>query len=379
MIESPLDIIACKRDGGALTQEQIQRFIAGVLSGDFRDYQASALLMAIVLNGMSHQETVWLTDAMMRSGRVEAVPASGRPRVDKHSTGGVGDKVSLVLAPLSAAVGLTVPMMSGRGLGHTGGTLDKLESIPGFSVDLSPEAYSKQLERLHVAMIGQSDDIVPADRILYALRDVTATVESIPLICASILSKKHAEGIDSLVLDVKCGAGAFMQTEQDARLLAESLVRISCDLGKPTTALLTRMEQPLGYAVGNALEVEEVLNCLEGQGPEDLMQVTTELAIEMMRLGDLITDTDDARERLEKAIQSGRARALFQDMVCAQGGDGTLVERREVLPQAKQCYPLAYAGTEPAYVSDLNAKKSVKQQGSSAQDDSTWINQSTIA
>lgn len=262
---TPQEIIARKRDGLALTPSEIESFVEGVVSGEFQDYQSSALLMAIWLKGMSPEETAHLTDAMMRSGRVVELPEITRPKVDKHSTGGVGDKVSLILAPLAAACGLCVPMMSGRGLGHTGGTLDKLESIPGFSTQLSDADYRAQLGRIHQAMIGQSADMVPADRKLYALRDVTATVESIPLICASILSKKLAEGIDSLVLDVKCGLGAFMKTESDARALAEALVGISSTMGKPTSALLTRMDEPLGCMIGNSLEVIESIDCLKGR------------------------------------------------------------------------------------------------------------------
>ena len=223
----PQEIIAHKRDGLPLSRAEVEQFVSGVVSGDFKDYQSSALLMAILLKGMTPEETGWLTEAMMRSGRIIELPEITRPKVDKHSTGGVGDKISLILVPLVAACGLCVPMMSGRGLGHTGGTLDKLEAIPGFRTDLTDAEYRAQLASLHQAMIGQSADIVPADRKLYALRDVTGTVESIPLICSSILSKKMAEGIDSLVLDVKCGLGAFMKTEVEARQLAESLVAVS--------------------------------------------------------------------------------------------------------------------------------------------------------
>lgn len=357
MMDRPVDIIACKRDGRALTRAQIEQFVRGVVDGSFRDYQASALLMAIVLNGMSHEETVWLTEAMLRSGRLEHFPDCVRPKVDKHSTGGVGDKISLVLAPLAATVGLTVPMMSGRGLGHTGGTLDKLEAIPGFSVTLMPEVYRMQLEQVHAALIGQSADMVPADRILYGLRDVTATVESIPLICASILSKKLAEGIDALVLDVKCGVGAFMQSELDARRLAEALVCIGRDLGKPTTAILTRMDQPLGYAVGNALEVAEVLDCLRGRGPEDVMRVSFELTAEMMRLGGLVESRDDALPQLEQAIQSGAALGVFSEVIGAQGGDVRIVEDPRRLPQTGERELLYYTGTESAYVVELDARK----------------------
>ncbi len=356
-MELPQEIIAVKRDGGVLTRAQIQQFVDGVVSGAFRDYQASALLMAIVLNGMNPDEAADLTEAMMRSGRMVTLDEIERPKVDKHSTGGVGDKVSLVLAPLMAAAGLCVPMMSGRGLGHTGGTLDKLESIPGFSVSLEDAAYRAQLRRIHQAMIGQSLEIVPADRILYALRDVTGTVESIPLICASILSKKLAEGIDALVLDVKCGAGAFMQTETDARELAEALVGISTAMGKPTSALLTRMDQPLGRAVGNALEVIESIDCLKGQGPADLMRVVYELGAEMLRLGGICSDRNSALERMKGCIGDGAALQAFRDLVEAQGGDVAIIEDYGKLPTAAMQYDFCYAGAAPAYIAFLDAKR----------------------
>ncbi len=352
---NPIDIIAAKRDGRRLTSEQIQHFVDGVVSGKFRDYQASALLMAIVLNGMELDETIALTESMMRSGRIVDLPEVSRPKVDKHSTGGVGDKVSLILAPLAASLGLCVPMMSGRGLGHTGGTLDKLESIPGFSVDLEDATYRQQLSRIHQAMIGQSEDMVPADRILYALRDVTSTVESIPLICASILSKKLAEGIDALVLDVKCGSGAFMKTEREARELAESLVRISTGLGKPTTALITRMEQPLGCAIGNSLEVAEVIDCLKGEGPTDLIEVTNALVAEMLQLGGLCASTDEAMPLISNSIESGRALAAFKELVRAQGGDVTSIETPSKLPQAKLQAEIRHKGPS-AYMQSIDAR-----------------------
>jgi pyrimidine-nucleoside phosphorylase len=352
----PQDIIAIKRDGGCLSRDQIEQFVSGVVSGAFRDYQTSALLMAIVLKGMSHEETTWLTQAMMRSGRIVELPQIERPKVDKHSTGGVGDKVSLILASLSASVGVCVPMISGRGLGHTGGTLDKLEAIPGFQVDLSASRYSAQLASVHHAIVSQSDDMVPADRQLYTLRDVTATVESVPLICASILSKKFAEGIDALVLDVKCGRGAFMKTEAEARELAESLVRISADVGKPTSVVLTRMDQPLGNAVGNALEVIEAIECLKGQGPRDVMTVTFELAAEMLRLGGLCEDPVAARLRLQTAIQSGAALCAFRELVVAQGGDPNVVDDTRCLPTAKYIFDLRYTGVERVYIADIDAR-----------------------
>ncbi|MEM8866905.1 MAG: thymidine phosphorylase [Verrucomicrobiota bacterium] len=351
----PQEIIAQKRDGDELSAEAIQFFVDGLVDGSFEDYQASALLMAIFLNGMSPVETAKLTEAMMRSGRTVELPEIQRPKVDKHSTGGVGDKVSLILAPLAAACGLCVPMMSGRGLGHTGGTLDKLESIPGFSVMLSDVAYRAQLASIHQAMIGQSRDIVPADRILYALRDVTGTVESIPLICASILSKKMAEGIDALVLDVKCGRGAFMKTEAEGRELASHLIRISEAMGKRTSAIITRMDEPLGYAVGNSLEVIESIVCLKGEGPEDLMKVTFELCAEMLRLGGLVESASEGRAMIEEAIRSGRALAAFKELILAQGGDAGVIEDARLLPQAEIMHPVAYEASEAAYLVDLDA------------------------
>lgn len=351
----PQEIIAQKRDGLSLSRLEIEQFVSGVVSGEFTDYQSAALLMAVVLNGMSTEETAWLTDAMMRSGKVVELSEISRPKVDKHSTGGVGDKVSLILAPLAAACGLCVPMMSGRGLGHTGGTLDKLDAIPGFSVDLDEAAYRKQLLDIHLAMIGQSADIVPADRKLYALRDVTATVESIPLICASILSKKLAEGIDALVLDIKCGSGAFMKAEPDARELAKALVNISRGVGKPTSALITRMEQPLGCAVGNSLEVIEAIECLQGHGPADLMEVTYALTGEMLVLGGIFESSIAAQETMEKVIADGSALNAFRDLVNAQGGDALVIEENERLPQATKQLELTYEGEGGAYLSKLDA------------------------
>jgi len=305
---------------------------------------------------MTPEETAWLTEAMMRSGRIVELPEIRRPKVDKHSTGGVGDKVSLILAPLAAACGLCVPMMSGRGLGHTGGTLDKLESIPGFRTDLEDAAYRSQLASIHQAMIGQSADMVPADRILYALRDVTGTVESIPLICASILSKKLAEGIDALVLDVKCGRGAFMQNEADGRALAEALVAISASMGKPTTALLTRMDEPLGRRIGNSLEVVEVLECLRGEGPSDLMEVTYALCVEMLLLGGIHGSESDALVALKQAIDSGAALKHFRELIEAQGGDPTVCTEVERLPRASKTKDFALGNEEALYVSRLDAR-----------------------
>ncbi len=352
----PQEIISHKRDGLALSQAEVEQFVSGVVSGDFKDYQSSALLMAILLNGMTYDETCCLTEAMMRSGRIVELPEITRPKVDKHSTGGVGDKVSLILAPLVAACGLCVPMMSGRSLGHTGGTLDKLEAIPGFRTNLTDAEYRAQLASLHQAMIGQSADIVPADRKLYALRDVTGTVESIPLICSSILSKKMAEGIDSLVLDVKCGIGAFMKTEAEARQLAESLVAISARMGKPTSAILTRMDEPLGHMIGNSLEVIESIDCLRGKGPSDLMEVTYALSAEMLILGGIESTQEGAMTALKGAIDSGKALEGFRALVEAQGGDGTVVDNYKCLPRTEKTKDIVLNNDSQMYVEGLDAR-----------------------
>ena len=352
----PQEIIAHKRDGLALSRAEVEQFVSGVVSGDFKDYQSSALLMAILLKGMTPEETGWLTEAMMRSGRIVELPEITRPKVDKHSTGGVGDKISLILVPLVAACGLCVPMMSGRGLGHTGGTLDKLESIPGFRTDLTDAEYRAQLASLHQAMIGQSADIVPADRKLYSLRDVTGTVESIPLICSSILSKKMAEGIDSLVLDVKCGLGAFMKTEVEARQLAESLVAISTNMGKPTSAILTRMDEPLGHMIGNSLEVIESIDCLKGNGPADLMEVTYALCSEMLILGGIQSTQEGAMIALKSAIDSGAALEGFRSLIEAQGGDGTVVDNYICLPRAENTKDIVLNNDSTMYVESLDAR-----------------------
>ena len=331
-----VDIIIKKRDGAALTREEISFFVAGVTEGTWPDYQASSLLMAIVLRGMTPQETAWLTDAMVKSG--VRVDLSGIPgiKVDKHSTGGVGDKTSLILAPVAAACGLPVPMMSGRGLGHTGGTLDKLESIPGFSVRLSLDEMLKALAKTGCAMIGQTDQIAPADRKLYALRDVTGTIESIPLISASIMSKKIAEGIDALVLDVKTGSGAFMKTEADSRRLAESLVAIGKASGVKTQAIITDMDAPLGRAVGNSVEVIECIESMRGQGPADLMEVTMALTVPLLVLGRVAKTPAEARKLAQKAIDSGEALERFRRIIEVQGGDPHVVDDVSRLPQVKQ-------------------------------------------
>ncbi len=353
----PQDIIIKKRDGGALSREEIEFFARGVTDGSFADYQATALLMAIFWRGMSAQETAWLTDAMMRSGDVIDLRDIPGAKVDKHSTGGVGDKVSLLLAPLAVACGLKVPMMSGRGLGHTGGTLDKLEAIPGFRVQLSVPEFRTILQQVGCAMIGQTPQVVPADRKLYALRDVTGTVECIPLICASIMSKKLAEGIDSLVLDVKFGRGAFMTRKADALTLARAMVDTGRAAGKPVRGLLTAMNQPLGRAAGHTTEVIESIECLKGRGPTDLMEVTYALTGEMLLLGGQAKDAADARRRMVAAINSGAALQVFRAMCTAQGGDARVVDDYALLPTAKKRISIQAAAGDRGYVSEVDALK----------------------
>ena len=349
-----VDIIVKKREGHALDREEIAAFVAGVTAGTLPDYQASALLMAILLRGMTPQETAWLTDAMVHSGiRVDLSDLPG-VKVDKHSTGGVGDKTSLVIAPVAAACGVPVPMMSGRGLGHTGGTLDKLESIPGFRTALSLEEMRAALARTGCAMLGQTAQIAPADKKLYALRDVTGTVESIPLISASIMSKKIAEGIDALVLDVKTGSGAFMKTEADSRRLAEMLVSIGNQSGVRTEAVITDMDMPLGVAVGNALEVIECLDILKGQGSDDLVACCVELTARMLILGKVATDRADAEQRVRAAIDSGAALDRFRRIIEGQGGDPHVVDDYARLPKAPACRKLV--ADRSGYVTRLDAE-----------------------
>jgi len=349
-----VDIIMKKRDGLALEREEIFAFVQGVTTGALPDYQASALLMAILLRGMTTQETAWLTDAMVHSGITVDLSDLPGVKVDKHSTGGVGDKTSLVLAPIAAACGVPVPMMSGRGLGHTGGTLDKLESIPGFRTALSLEEMRAALERDGCAMLGQTTQIAPADKTLYALRDVTGTVESIPLISASIMSKKIAEGIDALVLDVKTGSGAFMKTEADSRRLAESLVSIGNASGVRTEAVITDMDMPLGVAVGNALEVIECLEVLKGHGAADLVDCSIELTLRMLLLGKVASDRDDAERRVRAAIASGAALERFRCIIEGQGGDPRVVDDYSLLPTAPSRHLVT--ATCAGYVARLDAE-----------------------
>ena len=331
-----VDLIRLKRDGGTLDRAAIEYFVAGVTDGSLPDYQASAMLMAILIRGMSPEETSFLTDAMVRSGvRVSYPDVAGIP-VDKHSTGGVGDKASLVLAPLAAACGAAVPMMSGRGLGHTGGTLDKLEAIPGFRTGLSLDELKTSVKNIGCALIGQTSEIAPADRKLYALRDVTGTVESIPLICASIMSKKIAEGIGGLVLDVKTGSGAFMKTPADSRRLAESLVAIGRAAGVRTEALITAMDAPLGRAVGNANEVVESIETLKGRGPRDLEELSVLLAARMLVVAGVAPDEADARSRIERAMASGAGVEMFARVIENQGGNPRVVDDYSLLPSAPE-------------------------------------------
>ena len=349
----PQHIIAKKRDGHVLSREEIGAFVRGATDGSWADYQLSALLMAIYLRGMTPAETALYTAAMMNSGVVADLSTVKQPKADKHSTGGVGDKISLHLAPMIAACGVAVPMISGRGLGHTGGTLDKLESIPGFRVNLSMAEYRAELEQIGVSLIGQTAELAPSDKKLYALRDVTATVECIPLICGSILAKKLAEGIDVLVLDVKFGRGAFMKDKARARELAEALVAVATAMGKPTRAVMTAMEQPLGRAVGNALEVMESVECLRGAGPADTMEVTYALGEQMLLLAGAVATLAEARAKLEESIASGAALRKFRELVAAQNGDPRVVDDFARLPQARLRMPLMAA--RAGFVSEVDA------------------------
>jgi pyrimidine-nucleoside phosphorylase len=348
-----VDIIRAKRDGEALSREAIESFVRGVTDGSWEDYQASALLMAIVLKGMNAEETGWLTDLMARSGdrvNLDHIPGV---KVGKHSTGGVGDKVSIVLAPLAASCGVVVPKMSGRGLGHTGGTLDKLESIPGFRIALTLDDYRKILAEVGCCLISQTENIAPADKKLYALRDVTATIESLPLIAASVMSKKLAEGSTALVLDVKCGRGAFMQRPADARALARSLVSIGAAAGLRTEAFITRMDTPLGRAVGNSVEVAECIEILSGRGPADLTALVVRLAARMVLIGGKASSEPDADAKVRQALASGAARDKLREMIRWQGGDAAVVDDLSRLPAARRSHQVTAA--RAGHVSSLDA------------------------
>ena len=330
-------LIERKRDGGRLDPGEWRALTLAYASGHVPDYQMAAFLMACFLRGMDREETASLTDAMLSSGDRLELPDLGVARIDKHSTGGVGDKVSLVLAPLIASLGVAVPMMSGRGLGHTGGTVDKLEAIPGFRTNLALAEVRPLLERLRCALIGQSKEIAPADRKMYALRDATATVESIPLIAASIMSKKLAEDLTGLVLDIKRGSGAFLPQLERNLDLADTMIRLGADHGCPVVALVTAMDRPLGRACGNALEVEEAIHTLKGEGPPDLLEITYALGAEMLLLAGAAETNDAARRMMEKSIGTGRAAERFQQVIEAQGGNPAVVDDPAVLPQADEC------------------------------------------
>jgi pyrimidine-nucleoside phosphorylase/thymidine phosphorylase len=349
-----VDLIQRKRDGEELAPEEIEFLVEGYTNGDIPDYQMSSFLMAVFFSGMSDREVSRLTECMLRSGDTVDLSSIPGVKVDKHSTGGVGDKTSLIVAPLAAAAGVVVPMMSGRALGHTGGTLDKLESIPGFRTSLTAEEFEKQLSELGLCFIGQTDRLAPADRKLYALRDVTATVESIPLISSSIMSKKLAEGVDALVLDVKVGSGAFMKKQVDARRLAQMMVGIGRRMDKRVQALITDMSQPLGYAVGNALEVMEASQTLQNAGPTDLTKLSIELAARMIFLGKKAASLEDARRLAEEKLVDGSGYRKLKQVVAAQGGNPQALDKFELLPNATGMREVA--SPRGGYVSSIDAQ-----------------------
>ncbi|MFK3814796.1 pyrimidine-nucleoside phosphorylase [Bacillus halotolerans] len=348
-----VDIIIKKQNGKELTTEEIQFFVNGYTDGSIPDYQASALAMAIFFQDMSDRERADLTMAMANSGETIDLSAIEGIKVDKHSTGGVGDTTTLVLAPLVAALDVPVAKMSGRGLGHTGGTIDKLEAIDGFHVELSKEEFIKLVNRDKVAVIGQSGNLTPADKKLYALRDVTGTVNSIPLIASSIMSKKIAAGADAIVLDVKTGAGAFMKTEEDAAELAKAMVRIGNKVGRQTMAVISDMSQPLGFAIGNALEVKEAIDTLKGEGPEDLHELVLTLGSQMVVLAKKAGTLDEARAKLEEVMKNGKALEKFKDFLKNQGGDSSIVDDPSKLPQA--AYHIDVPAKEAGVVSEIVA------------------------
>lgn len=350
-----VDVIEKKRDGKALTQEEIEFFINGYTKGDIPDYQASSLAMAIYFQDMNEEERANLTMAMVNSGDVIDLSLINGIKVDKHSTGGVGDTTTLVLAPLVAAVGVPVAKMSGRGLGHTGGTIDKLESIKGFHVEISEDEFVKLVNENQVAVIGQSGNLTPADKKLYALRDVTGTVNSIPLIASSIMSKKIAAGADAIVLDVKTGNGAFMKTLEDAENLAHAMVSIGNNVGRNTMAIISDMSQPLGRAIGNALELKEAIDTLKGEGPEDLTELVLTLGSQMVVLAKQAKTLDEARQLLLNAIKDGSALAKFKVFLEQQGGDATVVDDPDKLPTAQ--YKIEYKAKSNGVVSELIANE----------------------
>lgn len=350
-----VDIIDHKRQGGALTAAEIQFFIDGYTDGTIPDYQASALLMAIYFNDMTDDERALLTMTMMRSGDQLDLSMIDGVKVDKHSTGGVGDKTSIPLAPMIAALGIPIPMISGRGLGHTGGTLDKLEAIPNFNISLTEEAFKKQVAEIKLAIIGATGNIAPADKKIYALRDVTDTVDSIPLIAGSIMSKKIASGTDALVLDVKTGSGAFMKTEEDAKELAQALVNIGRSVGMQCMAVISDMNQPLGNAIGNALEIEESIAILKGEGPADITELILTLGSQMVVLAGKATTLDEARQLLQGVIDDGRALEAFRQMIIYQGGDPAVIENPKLMPQAQ--YQIELPAKKSGYVTEMTANE----------------------
>jgi pyrimidine-nucleoside phosphorylase len=348
-----VDLIAKKRDGHALTKEEIEFIIRGYTNGDIPDYQMSAFAMAVFFRGMTEEETAALTMAMVHSGDVIDLSKIEGIKVDKHSTGGVGDTTTLVLGPLVASVGVPVAKMSGRGLGHTGGTIDKLESVPGFHVEIDNDQFIELVNKNKIAIIGQTGNLTPADKKLYALRDVTATVNSIPLIASSIMSKKIAAGADAIVLDVKTGAGAFMKDLEGAKQLAKAMVEIGKRVGRKTMAIISDMSQPLGYAVGNALEVKEAIDTLKGKGPEDLQELCLTLGSYMVYLAEKASSLEEARALLENSIQEGKALETFKVFLEAQGGDASVVDDPSKLPQAK--YQWELEAPEDGYVAEIVA------------------------
>ncbi len=348
-----VDLIAKKRDGHALTTEEINFIVEGYTNGDIPDYQVSSLAMAIFFQDMNDQERADLTMAMVNSGDTIDLSAIEGIKVDKHSTGGVGDTTTLVLGPLVAALGVPVAKMSGRGLGHTGGTIDKLEAVPGFHVEIENDEFMRLVNENKIAVIGQSGNLTPADKKLYALRDVTATVNSIPLIASSIMSKKIAAGADAIVLDVKTGAGAFMKTDEDAKRLAEAMVRIGNNVGRNTMAVISDMSQPLGEAIGNALEVQEAIDTLQGKGPKDLEELCLTLGSQMVYLAGQASSLEDAREKLIEVMNNGKALESFKTFLSAQGGDASVVDDPSKLPQAQ--LKIEVEAKEDGYVSEIVA------------------------
>ena len=350
-----IDIIQKKRDGKSLTKEEIEFFVNGYTHGEVPDYQASSLAMAIFFQDMNDEERAALTMSMVNSGEKIDLSDINGIKVDKHSTGGVGDTTTLVLAPLVAAVGVPVAKMSGRGLGHTGGTIDKLESVKGFNVEISEKDFIKLVNDNQVAVIGQSGNLTPADKKLYALRDVTGTVNSIPLIASSIMSKKIAAGADAIVLDVKTGSGAFMKTLDDAEALAHAMVRIGNNVGRNTMAIISDMSQPLGNAIGNALELKEAIATLKGNGPKDLTELVLTLGSQMVVLAEQATSLDEARQMLIDAIKTGKALNKFKTFLSNQGGDDSIVDSPEKLPSAK--YQVEFKAKKDGYITEIIANE----------------------